>query len=470
MRSLWLVALLAASAALAQQPAPKPPEFTRSAEFTLEGKGAIYSLDLPVEVYKGLERRDLGDLRVQNAAAETVPHAFVRPASRERKASEQITLPYFPVLGAPGKPVEDMTLKVERRPDGTVKAVMSTGERSPAAGRRTVAYVVDASAVDSPLRELRFDWEPESESTSLDLRIEASDDLRSWRGAGTGVLIRLKHGDAVLERREIELSPAKAKYYRISWRGPDSWKLTGITARPVDAIAESPRVWLRVQGTAGTKPGEYVFELPASLPVDRLRFELPQENTVASSVLLAQAKAGAPERVITAAVLYRMEHRGQKLVNPDLEIAPTTEPRWVLRVDSRGGGLGSGVPVLHAGYVPHRLVFVARGAAPFRVQFGSKEALPSALAVQTLVPGYAADKELPALAAKLGDVRTQEIVKPTGIEAARNYAEKVDEKKVWLWVSLLAAVLVIVGMAFKLTRQLPKPGETPKPPPPGEQR
>ncbi len=470
MRSLSLGALLAASAALAQQPAPKPPEFTRSAEFTLEGKGAIYSLDLPVEVYKGLERRDLGDLRVQNAAAETVPHAFVRPPSSERKVAEQIALPYFPLLGAPGKPVEDMTLKVERRPDGTVKAVMSTGERSPPAARRTVAYVVDASAVESPLRELRFDWEPVSESTTLDLRIEASDDLRSWRGAGSGVLIRLKHGDAVLERRTIALAPAKAKYYRVSWRGQESWKLTGVTARPVDTVAEAPRVWLRVQGTAGPKPGEYVFELPASLPVDRLRFDLPQENTVASSVLVAQAKPGAPERTITSSVLYRMEHRGQKLVNPDLEIAPTTEPRWVLRVDSRGGGLGSGVPVLQAGYVPHRLVFVARGAAPFRVQFGSKEATPSALAVQTLVPGYAADRELPALAAKLGEVRTQEIVKPTGIEAARNYAEKVDEKKLWLWVSLLAAVLVIVGMAFKLTRQMPKPGEPPKPPVPGEQR
>jgi len=37
-------------------------------------------------------------------------------------------------------------------------------------------------------------------------------------------------------------------------------------------------------------------------------------------------------------------------------------------------------------------------------------------------------------------------------------------------VSLLAAVLVIVGMAFKLARQMPAPGEKPKPPTPGEQR
>src|SRR4029079_18620851 len=137
MRSLPLAALVCASAALAQPlPAPKPPEFTRSAELTLEGKGAIYALDLPVEVYAGLERRDLGDLRVQNAAAESVPHALVRPASSERKPAASIALPYFPLLGAPGRPVEDMTLRVERKPDGSVKAVVSTGERSPAAARR----------------------------------------------------------------------------------------------------------------------------------------------------------------------------------------------------------------------------------------------------------------------------------------------------------------------------------------------
>ena len=49
MRSLSFAALLCASAALAQ-PA-STPEFTRSAELTLEGKGAIYSLELPIEVY-----------------------------------------------------------------------------------------------------------------------------------------------------------------------------------------------------------------------------------------------------------------------------------------------------------------------------------------------------------------------------------------------------------------------------------
>jgi hypothetical protein len=254
------------------------------------------------------------------------------------------------------------------------------------------------------------------------------------QGSGSGPLIRLRHGDAVLERNAIQISPTKAKYLRVSWRpSQEPLKITAINASPVDAVAQTPRAWLRVQGTAGPKPGEYVFELPPSLPVDRLRFELPQENTVAASTVVAQPRAGGPERPITSVVLYRMEHRGQKLVNPDLEIGATAEPRWVLRVDARGGGLGSGTPVLHAGYVPHRLVFVARGTPPFRAQFGNKDAVPATLAVQTLVPGYAADKEIPALPARLGEVRTHEIVKPTAAEAARSYAGQIDEKKVWLW-------------------------------------
>lgn len=468
MRMLWLLAMLAGPVAMA---APERVlEFTRAADLTLEGRGALYALELPVEAYRGIERRDLGDLRVQNGAGEFVPHALVRPPASERKPVPALAMTFFPLLGAPGRPVEDMTLRVERRPDGTVSAVVATGERSPSA-RRTVGYVIDASALSVALRELRFDWQAGPDGTSLDVRVEASDDLRAWRGVGSGALIVLRQGDALLERRSIELSPTKAKYFRVSWRSAqDVLTLTGVSALPVDAVAESPRAWLRVEGSAGAKPGEYLFELPPSLPVDRLRFELPQENTIASTMVLIQDRPGGPERLLASTVLYRMEHRGQKLVNPDLQTAPTAERRWVLRVDARGGGLGSGLPILHAGFVPHRLVFVARGEEPFRALFGNADAAPAALAVHTLVPGYAAEKPISALAARLGEVRTREIVKPTGVKAARGYFERMDEKKAWLWGSLVLAVLVIVGMAFKLTRQMPAPGEPPKPRAPGETR
>lgn len=467
MKALWAFLCLSfAASVMAQQ--QRLPEFARSADLSLEGKGAIYALDLPIEVYRGIERRDLGDLRVQNGAGEFIPHALLRPASSERKPAAQITLPFFPLLGPAGRPIEDLQVRIERRPDGAVKAFIGTAARD-APARSTVAYIIDASGSSDPIRELRFDWKAGAEGTSIDARVEASDDLKSWRAIGSGALIVLRHGDAMLERRSIEVTPTKAKYLRVSWRpAHESWNLSGVTAALTEGFAEIPRAWIRIEASAGAKAGEYVFELPLALPVDRLRFDLPQQNTVAWTTVLAQPKPGAPERSIASTVLYRMEHKGQKLVSPDLEIAPVSEPRLVFRVDPRGGGIGSGLPVLHAGYVPHRMVFVARGEPPFRAVFGNQEVPPAALAVHTIVPGYAADKPLPALASRLGEVRVREVVKPTGVEAARDYAAQLDEKKLWLWGSLILAVLVIVGMALKLSRQMPAPGEPPRPRPPGE--
>ena len=86
--------------------------------------------------------------------------------------------------------------------------------------------------------------------------------------------------------------------------------------------------------------------------------------------------------------------------------------------------------------------------------------------VQALVPGHATDKPVAALGAKLGAVVTNEIPVQTPVVAARDYLEQMDRKKLWLWGSLLLAVLVIVGMAWRLTREMPAPGEKSEPKPP----
>ena len=468
MKLIPLLALLACPLALATP--EKLPQFLHSAPLLLEGKGAIYALILPAEVYRGIARRDLGDLRVLNGAREVVPHALERQAGTEKKAGASLSLAFFPLLGAAGRPVEDLKLGVERRPDGTLKAVVATGDRR-VPEPRVIGYLIDASAPTAAVRELRFDWMAGPEGTTLDARLEASDDLRSWRAAGTGPLIVLRRGDAVLERRAIALAPLRAKYFRLSWRaGQDDPKFSGVVAQFADAAADTPRAWLRFEGATGVKPGEYVFELPQSLPVDRLRFELPQQNTVVSASLAAQDRPGGPERAVTSAVLYRMEHRGEKLVNPDLQIAATAEKRWVLRVDARGGGLGSGTPALNAGFLPHRLIFVARGEEPFQLFFGNADAASSAMAVPSLVPGHSTDKPVAALNSRLGEVVTKEIPAQTPVVAARDYVEQMDRKKLWLWGSLLLAVVVIVGMAWRLTREMPSPGEPPKSRTPGELR
>jgi len=468
MKATALALLLLPPIALA---ADAPPLFANSAPLVLEGKGAVYALSLPESAYRGIARRDLGDLRVLNGAGEVVPYALERIAATEKTAGLTLGLGFFPLAAAPGKAIDDLTIRVERRPDGTISAMVKAGGVRGVPERRVAGYLIDASTTTSAMRELRFDWPAGPEGTSLDVRIDASDDLRAWRSVASGPLLVLRRGETTLERRAVELPALRAKYLRLSWRpGQEDPKLSGVTVQFVDAASDTARAWLRIPGSAGAKPGEYLFELPPALPVDRLRVVLPQENTVVSAAFSTQERAGGPERPRASAVLYRMEHGAQHLVNPDLQLAATAEPRWILRVDQLGGGLGGGLPELHAGWLPHRLLFVARGEPPFKLVFGNPKAVPAAMAVQSLLPGAASSKRIEALAAKLGEVTTREVPAESPMGAARGYFEQMDQKKLWLWSAMLLAVLVIVGMAWRLMREMPAPGEAPRPRPPGEVR
>jgi hypothetical protein len=95
--------------------------------------------------------------------------------------------------------------------------------------------------------------------------------------------------------------------------------------------------------------------------VDRLRVELPQANTLVALQLLARNRDDQPWQAIAGGVQYRLQHDGRDIVSPDLRVAAGGWRNWLMRVDQKGGGIGTGEPRLHAGWVPQQLVFVARG-------------------------------------------------------------------------------------------------------------
>jgi hypothetical protein len=130
----------------------------------------------------------------------------------------------------------------------------------------------------------------------------------------------------------------------------------------------------------------------------------------------------------------------------------------MLKVDQRGGGLGAGEVRLDFGWIPHEVVFAARGAAPFSLAYGMKGAKPAALPIATVLPGYKVGEPIPAKLAAVsvdGPLVRQEpslLKDPAGFLRA---AVASGEAKRWaLWAALVVGVLVIAGMAFGLLRQL----------------
>ena len=164
---------------------------------------------------------------------------------------------------------------------------------------------------------------------------------------------------------------------------------------------------------------------------------------------------------MTTATVYRLVRDGDELTSADIEVDPTSDRYWLARVDQRGGGIGGGPLGLGVGWMPHRLVFALRGAGPFRLAYGSRDAKSTAFPIVTLVPGYKGEEELElgrgATAPRLviGGARAAADPQRLGGDAVTR--ERIDWKRWTLWASLVLGVAVLGWMALRLGRQMSRP-------------
>jgi hypothetical protein len=147
------------------------------------------------------------------------------------------------------------------------------------------------------------------------------------------------------------------------------------------------------------------------------------------------------------------------VASPEISIGTNADREWLLRVDQRGGGLGSGTPVMHAGWIPHQIVFAARGEPPFQLAYGNRQAKPAAFGIETLIPGYREDGAQKIRAAKPGaqqtiSVREAQAQAQTELGGEARREDQVDWKRWSLWGALGVGVLLLGLMAWRLTRQM----------------
>jgi hypothetical protein len=454
-RLAFLLALACASVAAAPE---RVAQFAHGGAITLEGADSHYRFALPAAAYMGIARRDLGDVRVFNGVGETVPYAFV-PLRLKTTAPEVRQSKLFPLHGEESKGLDGVDLRLEQTSRGTVVHVGTrTGSRAP--GRKLLGYLVDVGEEPPLLSALHLDWNTTKGFTGF-VRVEASDDLKRWRTLTEGApLLYLEHEGERLEQKRVELSAVQPRYLRLSFSGvrPDFMlKQVGLELRA--DLRQPERDWLGTLGAPDLrKPGEYVFDTGGHFPVDRLRFALPQPNTVAQARLFARDRPEESWQPVTAATLYRLRRESRDISNPDVVVPTDARRYWLLQVDQRGGGLGSGDVRLEFGWIPHELVFAARGTAPFSLAYGMKGAKPGAMPIATVVPGYKSGEPIPA---KVAAVSVQAPLTRESASLFRDPAaftkaamDSGEAKKWALWAALVVGVLVLGWMAFALLRQL----------------
>jgi hypothetical protein len=435
------IILLAALPAAAQFPS----EFRSGAPIATRGTDALQQLELPYEVYRDA-RRDLADVRVFNAARESVPIAWAGPPRVELESAPPVDLPLFPVSKLEAEPGKGGTEVTIRTADGTLVAVKGGPRRS--SGRtdaKPAAYLLDASATKEPLQALVFDWRAGPGTEVVTVRVESSDDLKAWSRLAATPLVRIESEGRALVQPRVEFAPRKVKYFRVTWDAP-GFSLAGVKAEHEPRGKAVPRKLRRATATVG-KDGEFLYDLGARLPVEAIRLDPAQENAVVAAAIHAREEADAPWRLVANAAFYRLQRDGTEVRSPMLEIGRRPARYWMVKL-AAGSSTGD-PPALEAEWTGARLVFVAQGAAPYSLAFGNPNAASTALQLSAVIPRYEKGMELALPEAQAGAVTAGP--PPTRWEGIIG---SLNPRRVTLWAILAGGVALLGFMAWRISRQM----------------
>ncbi len=439
--------------ALASSP-PVPADFAYGMKLTVSGNEALNELALPQETHRQALRPDLADICVFNGAGEPVPFVLI-PTAAKQAPLESRSLPLFTMPAKATGTAAGMALQIRTDAAGAIVSLATRPGES--AERGPVAYILDATRLDRPVAGLELSWTAPAENYLGTVQIAVSGDLEHWTSHATGAVASLRTGGETLERRIVEFPPVKAKYYRLTLAPERNVpRLGGASARLAPASAEPARRWLTVAALpVKERNGEYYADMAGHFPIDRLRLQFPEENSIARVTFSSRPDDKAPWAVRQRGLLYRLSQGGTVVESPAVMLPATSDRYWRIQVEESGGGLGGGIPQLEIGWLPDRLVFVARGPAPFLLAYGSaREGLCAARddTLLTTLEGYERNKVLPAPAT----AAPQEEL--TGKAALRPRIPATTWKKALLWGVLTLGVALLGWMASRLYREMETTG------------
>lgn len=377
MKRVFLVVVLLLMPSMAEA-APKPMDFAYGMPLSLKETGAVYRLSVPREVYETVTRDDLSDIRVFNGAEAVVPHVLRRPKKPSEAPERSNVLPIFPLHEGEIPPGKDgLSMRVEKTGEQTTIQVFSdnTGDQE---GPDLSGYIIDASRHKEPIHELEVTWQEIEGSFVLTVSVESSRDMTHWASlVPRATLVRMQYHGHEIRRNRIRVPETQAPYYRLTWPADqEGMAVTEVRAIRKSGEPEQERQWTALAGSPGKTDGErgiavYEYESQARLPADRIRLRFTEKNTLAEATLFSRPDREATWRNRQHSVFYHLTFEETTLVQDTASVDLTTDRYWKLAVEEDAFSDPGTVPTVELGWLPHELLFVARGEGPFMLAYGS---------------------------------------------------------------------------------------------------
>ncbi len=450
----WKVALLlfvSIGQSLAGNGIPQKEAFAWGMELELADTSPFYRITLPLEVYAGVVRPDLGDIRVLNGQGSVVPQSIELPPVHQTSDELYTKAKVFPLYGSRDTDIETILIQSPKKWQED-RVSIATRERFTSSDEVLRGYILQLG--EKPVRaakQLHLEWREESRGAVHRLKVEFSNDLAHWRTHNASAVIAdLRYGGERLLKQEIPLGNLRAKYLRLS-PANDS-KLIDLLVAKVEFAGDAkeviPNRLVIEKIEPGEHPGEYLFLLPGPLSAASMDI-LPSEiNTLLRASLYSRAEGDQSWVRRGSGLIYKLVAEGEPLQQSKIRLSRTRDRYWKLVIDTSGGGFGAAQPELVLGWMPHRLMFAARGQAPFMLVYGSGQVDP--VSGSAVLSGFD-KKRLPSLTSQ--NIR---ISKQFEISGPAVLAKKVapDWKSWILWGVLVLGTVILGWMAWSTLRKL----------------
>ncbi|RAO78045.1 DUF3999 family protein [Dyella jiangningensis] len=387
----------------------------------------------------------LHDLVVVNALNRPVPFGELPPSPPPRHDfSLDARLLPVPVNAATHEGVQ-----IERNTSGGIVISQPPNNPSPQHPRQ---WLVDAGRAVT-LDHLELDASTLKQDFQAHLAVDASNDLRQWMPLSGDIGVTRVHGESdQVEQLSLPLSGSMAgRYYRIrlidgdvDW-SDDHVPSVQLAGSYTDAIADrlSQLQWLQATHT-GSNGNDYDYTLPASLPLEAVKVQLPAANTAARVHLQGSQGEGA-SAWFDIATLDLVRTAGK---DGDAQSPFAARNLQHLRLHSETPLAAA--PVLSVGWLPPQYFFMAEGGGPYRLLAGSyasrRGEYPVTEAWNRLRARYGEEWAPPV--ATIGS-RVDEV----GAEALKAPKVPYDWTRPLLWGVLVVGALAVAGMALSLLRQ-----------------
>jgi Protein of unknown function (DUF3999) len=442
-----LALLLAVAPLIAAGAPPTPSDYAHGITIETPPGLPLIETTVPDAVYRATTRADLGDVRVFNSRGQVVPHAF---CAAPEAATPEIIEQQVPVFELRGGSERDAGSRVEvQTSDGTRGNVLGTMPGTTAAGSGRT-HIIDARQSQHPLRAIQFDWQTPDGASEVKVRIEASADLERWEVlVPAATMLPGTRGVRPPKRERIELPRRKYDYLRVERvDGGPPLLITGVIAEAVaDATDIEPR-WFMADALVSSDPDVLLFDSARLAPVRHARLRLQQENSSLRVTLQSRGNSESAWRDRWHGETYLIMTDTKRRESPPAYFDPTTDRYWRVQLPKDAHGAQ---PMLDLGYRPARLRFLAQGAGPFTLAYGSRRA-PAALV--RACSGLLADVGAKDRAQLIGEGRPG-IPHVLGGEAAYTpLPKKTPLRLVVLWGVLIAGVGLLVAMALSRLKRL----------------